>query len=93
MSTNALTQSPPVDAFLGLFASNPHPTIANALSEKPSMTDAELKKILECIDSALGVYRTNDGKLTALEVSVKSMLTVVRHQVSDQLAREGAASE
>jgi hypothetical protein len=54
------------------------------------MNDHDLKKILEYIDQALAVCRRNEGRLSALEVSAKSMLGAVRSEVTTQLARRMA---
>ena len=56
------------------------------------MTEKELGRILASLDAALAVYHHHEGKLSAGEVSVKSMLIVVRAQVADQLKREIAGS-
>lgn len=56
------------------------------------MSEPELLNILNCIDAALDVYRKHEGKLSALEISLKSMLMVVRAQAAEQLAREKASS-
>lgn len=63
--------------------------------ELPHMSKNELEEILKNIDQALLVYRTHEGLLSTLEVSLKSMLTVVRAQVAEQLAgvTAGAAAE
>ncbi|HEX2853837.1 MAG TPA: hypothetical protein VHO24_11410 [Opitutaceae bacterium] len=50
------------------------------------MSKKELNEILDQIDGALLVFRTHEGALTAMEISLKSMLTVVRAQVVDQIA-------
>lgn len=52
------------------------------------MSESELKTILIHIEQALAVYGTHPGKLTALEISLKSMLMVVRSQIADQLNRQ-----
>lgn len=52
------------------------------------MTDSELRLILKHVDAALEVYRKHEGKLSAMEISMKSMLTVIRTQTTDQLSRE-----
>jgi hypothetical protein len=57
------------------------------------VTDTELRNILKAIDSALEVYQKYEGKLTAPEISVKSMLTAVRAQISAEWARERAAEK
>jgi hypothetical protein len=56
------------------------------------MSEPELQSILNCIDAALEVYRKHEGKLSALEISLKSMLMVVRAQAAEQLSREKASS-
>ena len=61
------------------------------LDHHSQMNHAELKALLSRIDEALGVYAIHEGKLTALEISLKSMLSVVRAQVDDQLTRHAAA--
>lgn len=52
------------------------------------MTEAELKRILNAIDTAIEVYQENPGTLTVTEVSIKSMLMVLRSRVAEQLNRE-----
>ncbi|HEX2852649.1 MAG TPA: hypothetical protein VHO24_05375 [Opitutaceae bacterium] len=52
------------------------------------MTESELRIILKHVEAALDVYRKHEGKLSALEISMKSMLTVIRTQAADQLVRE-----
>lgn len=63
------------------------------LLETPHMSKTELEEILHNIDEALLVYRTHEGMLSTLEVSLKSMLSVVRAQVADQLASVSAGGE
>lgn len=55
------------------------------------MTDTQLRIILKHVDAALDVYRKHEGKLSALEISMKSMLTVIRSQAAEQLARENTS--
>jgi DNA-binding IscR family transcriptional regulator len=57
------------------------------------MTDAELGQILKAIDSAIDIYRTHEGRLSAPEISVKSMLMAVRNQVAAQLQRKEASKD
>jgi hypothetical protein len=57
------------------------------------MTETELRNILKAIDTALESYKKYEGKLTAPEISVKSMLMAVRMQVAAQLMRERAATK
>lgn len=54
------------------------------------MTEHDLKIILKGLDDALAVYRKNEGKLSALEIGLKSMLNVVRTQVLAELMKEKA---
>lgn len=65
-------------------------SIPHLFSEKSQMNQAELKALLSCVEQALAVYTTHEGKLSALEISLKSMLTVVQSQVTDQLSRQAA---
>ena len=57
------------------------------------MAEAELGSILKSIDAAIEVYRRHTGRLTAPEISVKSMLTALRAQVAEQLNRERTSSK
>lgn len=57
------------------------------------MNESELASILQSIDAAMDVYRGHEGKLSPPEVSVKSMLTVVRAQVAQQLNRKRELAE
>ena len=52
------------------------------------MSEPELRTILKSVDAALEVYRTHEGKLSAFDISVKSMLMVVRSQIAEQSARQ-----
>jgi len=52
------------------------------------MTKPELERIQQSIEDAIEVFKTQRGTLTALEISVKSMLTALRGQVLDELMRE-----
>jgi hypothetical protein len=49
------------------------------------MSDSQLRNVLNSIDAALEIYRKHEGALTAFEISVKSMLVVIRSQVAVQL--------
>jgi hypothetical protein len=55
------------------------------------MTESDLRTILNAVDAALKVYAVNEGKLTALEISLKSMLKTVRGRVSEELSNATAA--
>ncbi len=52
------------------------------------MSESELRRILQLLNEALAVYQKYDGKLTATDVSVKSMLSATALQISRQLAQE-----
>ena len=52
------------------------------------MNDSELASILQSIDAALDVYRAHPGKLSTSEVSVKSLLSVLRKRVAEQLSQQ-----
>lgn len=52
------------------------------------MTDSDAQRVLEWIDSALELFRVNEGKLNAREIRIRSMLAVVRNELSDNLGRE-----
>jgi hypothetical protein len=54
------------------------------------MKDSDLTHILIGIDTALEVYRKNEGRLSAREISLKSMLNAVREQVMDELRNRSA---
>jgi hypothetical protein len=55
------------------------------------MLESELKNILYCIDTALGIYRRNEKKLNAHEQSLKNLLSTVRLQIAEQVSRERTA--
>ena len=50
------------------------------------MNEPDLKNLLNCIDAAFLVFVRNEGKLTSAEISLKSMLSVLRRQVAEELA-------
>ncbi|MEO7414511.1 MAG: hypothetical protein ABIZ81_14260 [Opitutaceae bacterium] len=56
------------------------------------MTTSELNSILACVDAAIEIFQRHEGKLSASEISVKSMLLVLRSQVAEQLTREKSIS-
>jgi hypothetical protein len=64
----------------------------NLSTEAYKMTGSELQGILASVDDALAVYQKHRGTLSAAELSVKSMLIVVRAQIADQLKREIAGT-
>lgn len=49
------------------------------------MSDSQLRNVLNSVDAALDIYRKHEGALTAFEISVKSMLVVIRSQVTAQM--------
>jgi hypothetical protein len=49
------------------------------------MTDNELHHMLNHIDAALSVFDRHEVKLTAFEISIKSMLVVVRSRVTEEI--------
>jgi hypothetical protein len=50
------------------------------------MSETQLRIILKSIDAALEVYSKHVGPLTAWDIRVKSMLTVIRSQVVEQIS-------
>ncbi len=56
------------------------------------MTQPELQEILKALDAAIAVFAAHKGALTAGEVSVKSMLLVLRGQISTELKRQHAGT-
>ncbi len=52
------------------------------------MDENELRAILKQINDALDVYRKSEGKLTAAEISVKSMISAAGLQIARQLAQQ-----
>jgi hypothetical protein len=66
---------------------------APSVSKIPGeMSENELLTILKSIDAAIDVYRNQNFTLSAGDLRVKSMLTVLRAQVADQLSRERAST-
>ena len=56
------------------------------------MNDKELSEILAALDTALATYQRHAGKLTAIEISINSMLIALRIQVTDQQQRSRPAT-
>jgi hypothetical protein len=52
----------------------------------PRMTETDTRRIIDWIDSALELFRNNEGRLTAQEVRVLSMIAVARRELVDTLA-------
>jgi hypothetical protein len=61
---------------------------AHDFGARSNLTEDELKTILRCLELALAVYETRGGHLNAHEISLKSMLSVIRGQVIDQLLND-----
>lgn len=49
------------------------------------MTESELEEILRGLDVALEVYHDRHETLSAVEISLKSLLMVLHSQVAEQL--------
>lgn len=69
------------------------PNIHHPHGERLQMDETELKTILRCLELALAVYATREGKLTAQEISLKSMLNVIRGQVLNSFPSTPPRSE
>lgn len=61
------------------------PSACYSQAERSHLDETDLKTILRCLEFALTVYASRQGKLTAQEIRLKSMLTVIRGQVIDQM--------
>jgi hypothetical protein len=59
-----------------------------SLIDKSSVADVELEGLLTHVGTALDVYRKHEGTLSPLELSLKSILTVLQAHVAEQLAWE-----
>ena len=79
----------PFDGFLPPDPSGNTNVAASAVgADRSSLNEVELKTVLKCMELALSVYNAPTRKLSAYEVSLKSMLTVIRGRVLDQLVLE-----
>jgi hypothetical protein len=56
------------------------------------MTTGETQEILKWVDAALDVYRRNEGKLSAFEIRMKSMLSVIRSELLTELNEQARLS-
>lgn len=56
------------------------------------MTPDETHAILRWVETALEVYRKNEGKLSAREIRMKSLLAVARAELLAELRTEGIES-
>jgi hypothetical protein len=50
-----------------------------------SMNEDQLREIQHHLEAVMAVYNQRDGKLSALEVSLKSLVTTLHSQVEMQL--------
>lgn len=63
------------------------------------MTDHDARRIIDWLDSALELFRANEGRLTAREVRILSMIAVARQELDDDVslrrnrARGGSPAE
>jgi hypothetical protein len=57
------------------------------------MTEKDLQTILDSVDTALKVCADNTGNLSAVEISVKSMLKTVRVRVANELSDANKADQ
>lgn len=55
------------------------------------MTDFDSRRILDWIDSALELFRNNEGQLNAREVRIRSLLSVARNELADEAERRAKA--
>jgi hypothetical protein len=49
------------------------------------MSDSDAERMLGWIDSALELFQHNEGRLSAREVSIRSMLAVVRNELAENI--------
>jgi hypothetical protein len=57
------------------------------------MTETDARRILDWLDSALEIFRANNGRLNAREVSILSMLAVARQELADDVGHTRDRSE
>jgi hypothetical protein len=55
------------------------------------MTETDSRKILDWLDSALELFRANEGQLSAREIRILSMIAVARQELVTNL-NEGKRS-
>jgi hypothetical protein len=48
------------------------------------MTDHDARRIIDWLDSALELFHANEGRLTAREVRILSMIAVARKELDDE---------
>src|SRR4051812_5397681 len=68
-------------------------SIGEARVQKLQMTEQDLKNILRGVEAALEVFENNEGHLRAVDISLKSMLCVVKTQIAAELADEGSVTD
>ena len=49
------------------------------------MNETQLREILVHLDAVLAVYRKQEGKLTAVELSLKSLTTTLHSQIEMEI--------
>lgn len=50
------------------------------------MTDYDARRIIDWLDSALELFRANEGRLTVREVKILSMVAVARQELNEELS-------
>jgi hypothetical protein len=81
-----LSSNPPFDGIQPTESAGASaPSGQHVPGERSPMHEVDLKTILRCLELALATYDTREGKLTAQEIRLKSMLSVIRGQVVNQL--------
>lgn len=56
------------------------------------MTNVEIREILRSVAAALEVYRRNEGKLSAQDIRIKSVLSLALAELNMELGNNAAAS-
>ena len=49
------------------------------------MTDNDARRIIDWLDSALELFRANEGRLSARDVRILSMIAVARQELDDEV--------
>jgi hypothetical protein len=52
-----------------------------------SMAESELRKVIAWLDASLEVFRANEGRLTAAEIRLRSLIAVLHAEAGEQLER------
>ncbi len=50
------------------------------------MTDHDARRIIDWLDSALELFRANEGRLSVREVKILSMLAVARQELNEEVS-------